>query len=219
MARTQTIEAIILSGRDFGEADKLLTVFSRQLGKITLLAKGVRRIKSRKGGNVDVLNNARLSIVQGKSLPIVTEAETISSHGAIKENLSAAIYAYYVVELINTLTVEEQEHHEVYLLLRDSLAALEKSPRRIIIHAFEIKLLGLLGFWDSRLLGKNDEKLLELTRKIEVQSLKELVTNKFDSGDVISLGQLTRKQLEYVAEHEFNSPKILAQLRQSLQQA
>lgn len=216
MSKTQSIEAIVLSARDFGEADRLLTVYSKQHGKMTLLAKGVRKIKSRKGGNVDVLNDVQMHLVFGQSIPIITEAESLNSFVLLKENLSASIYASYIVELINVLTAEAQEQPEIFRLLKQTLETLAKSPRRIVVHAFEVKLLLLLGFWHTEDLGRLDKKLLELARKIEVQSFEKLVDEQYDAGDLVSLGRLTRKRLENVAEQEFKSPKVLAQLRQSL---
>lgn len=219
MAKTQAIEAIVLSAKNFGEADKLLTVFSKEHGKMKLLAKGVRKIKSRKGGNVDILNDVQMHIVYGHSLPIITEAQAINSFLPLKENLSAAMYASYIVELINVLTVEQQEQIELFYLLKQTLQTLAKAPRRIIIHAFEIKLLASIGFWSVSDLVEKDQKLLELARKMEVQSFEKLAQENYDTNDIVAVGQITRKRLEFVAEQEFKSPKVLTQLRQSLQQA
>ena len=75
--RTFSSEGIILKRVDFGEADRLITIFTKNRGKITSLAKGIRRIESRRSGNVELLNKAKLSFAESRSLPILTEAESL----------------------------------------------------------------------------------------------------------------------------------------------
>src|SRR5204862_133184 len=148
-------------------ADKIVTLFSKQHGKLITIAKGVRKIRSRRGGNIDLLNYVTLSLVHGQSMQIITEAQVISSFGELKSNLATAVIGYYIVELVNIFTVEDQVHPDIFRMLKDVLEALAKKPKRLYIQAFEIKLLKSLGFWDSRELVK-EPALLALATKIEV---------------------------------------------------
>ncbi|MBI2622470.1 DNA repair protein RecO, partial [Candidatus Microgenomates bacterium] len=72
--RSYRAEGIILKRTNFGEADRFLTVFSKRHGKIKILAKGVRRITSRRGPNIELFNLATLYIHKGRHLDILTEA-------------------------------------------------------------------------------------------------------------------------------------------------
>ena len=69
----------MLKRRDQGEADRLLTVFAER-GKVTLLAKGVRRQASRKAGHLEPFTHVELLVAKGKSLDLVTQAETVEAH-------------------------------------------------------------------------------------------------------------------------------------------
>ncbi len=215
--RTQVVEAIILSQRDFGEADRLLIVYAKQLGKITILGKGVRRIKSRRGGNLDVLNYVTISLAYGQTFWLVTEASVISSFQEMKENLSKSLYGYYLAELINTLTPEEEPSLTVFYLLRDTLSLFSKHPRRILILAFEIKLLHALGFFNADELHTKNVELVALAAQFQVQSLQKLLSLELEQQIMSELSGVVRKELLEVAEHEFRSPKILAQLRTQIE--
>jgi len=216
MPRAQVVEAIVLASKDYGEADRLIILFTKQFGKMTVLGKGVRRIKSRRGGNIDLLNHVTLRLAFGQSFPLVTEADVINSFLPIKEKLSTAVYAYYILEIVNDLTVENQEHLDIFYLLLQTLTILAHQPKRILIHAFEIKFLKALGFWNPAAVPKDDDQLLDLARHIAVQSLQDLVKNQPDDAAVLRLGKITRKRLEDVAEKEFKSPKIRQKLQEYL---
>jgi hypothetical protein len=71
--RLYRLSGIVLRRRDLGEADRLLTVFTRDRGKVTLLAKGVRRAASRKAGHLEPFTHTDLLVAKGASLDLVTQ--------------------------------------------------------------------------------------------------------------------------------------------------
>jgi DNA repair protein RecO (recombination protein O) len=146
--RTYRTEAIILKRLNLGEADRLLTVFSKHYGKLRLMAKGVRRLSSRKKGHLELFSQSRLFIAKAKNLDLITEAETVHNFPQLRKNLSHVQTAYLFCELIDQLTAEGQEHQAVYQLLLSSFLQLDRqsiAPDRLIVF-FEKKLLQLLGF-------------------------------------------------------------------------
>src|SRR5687768_9809563 len=100
MAREKTYrtEAIVLRRTDFGEADRLLTLFSRELGKIKAIAKGARKPQSRKTGHVELFMRTQFLIAQGRDLDIITQAEMVEGYQALREDLVRTTYASYAVE-------------------------------------------------------------------------------------------------------------------------
>lgn len=147
MPGSYKIEAIVLKRVNFGEADRLVTVFSKYRGKLTLLAKGIRRLTSRKKGHLELFNRVKLQIANGKNLDIITEAETINSFSRLRRNLNRVRIAYLLLELVDKLTAENQEHEEVYVLLCDTLSLLDgETATNNLIADFEARLLTLLGF-------------------------------------------------------------------------
>ena len=122
--RTYRTEGIILRRTNFGEADRLLTIFTKNHGKIRCRAPGIRKTISRKGAHLELFNLSSLFLAQGKSLDIVTEAQTINNFSAIRKDLSKIWIAYYFCELVESLCAERQENWEVFDLLKKSLEKL-----------------------------------------------------------------------------------------------
>ena len=107
-------EGVILKRKNFGEADRILTVFTQSRGKISIVAKGVRRITSRRAGNVELLNRVSLFLYQGKGMSILTEAEGLENFEKLKSDLSLSTVAFHIIELVDKLTAENQENRILY---------------------------------------------------------------------------------------------------------
>ncbi|MGB3905105.1 MAG: DNA repair protein RecO [Anaerolineae bacterium] len=145
--RLYRTEAIILRRQDFGEADKLLTLYTTGLGKTRVLAKGVRKPKSRKSGHVELFTHSDLLIAKGKSLDIVTQAETIHSFLPIRSELLRTSYAYYAAELLDRFTEEGEENRPLFDLLLDTLFRLgDSEDLDLVLRYFELRLLGYVGY-------------------------------------------------------------------------
>ena len=129
--RLYRVAAIVLKRRDQGEADRLLTVLTRERGKVTLLAKGVRRTASRKAGHIEPFTHVELLVAKGKSLDLVTQAETIEAHRHLREDLWRSSWAYYVVELADAFVQDDDPHQLLFDLLLETLGRLngEADPR------------------------------------------------------------------------------------------
>ncbi len=140
---TYSCSAIVLKRLDFGEADRILTLYTKHRGKIKAIAKSVRKPTSRKGGNLELFNYCRLSIAEGKSLDIITEAEAIDTFLDIRNDIETVGRAFCVAELLDRLTPERDPNPDLFKLTltvyRDlSPANLRKYARQII---------KILGFW------------------------------------------------------------------------
>lgn len=146
--RSFKVEGIIIKRRNFGEADRILTVFTKRGGKIQIKALGVRKITSRRSPHIELLNYSLLSLHKGRNLPILTEAQTLEDFSSIKDNLIKVGFAYHICELIDGLCPENQENKTVFFLTLKSLERLSKEKQIVdIIHEFEIALLANLGFY------------------------------------------------------------------------
>jgi len=139
-------EAIILKRVNFGEADKILTIFSRHYGKLRVIAKGARKINSRKGGNLELFNHVNLHLAKGKNLDIITEVELANSFKNWRRNLTRVGVAYYLAELTDRLTAEAQKNTDVFFLLKRYLKRLESDHLGQLIRGFEEEMLNELGF-------------------------------------------------------------------------
>ena len=77
--RLYRTEAIVLRRADLGEADRLLTIFTPERGKLRVVAKGARKVGSRKGGHVELFTRSNLLIAKARELDIVSQAETVEA--------------------------------------------------------------------------------------------------------------------------------------------
>ncbi len=146
-ARTLRVEGIILQHADWGEADRLVTIFTREHGKIRAIAKGVRKPRSRKAGHLEPITRASLLLARGRDLFILTQAEANETYTDIREDLVSLCYAAYLIELLASFTYEEEENQTLYRLLANSLSRLNQGdePQRVM-HYYEIRLLELVGY-------------------------------------------------------------------------
>jgi DNA repair protein RecO (recombination protein O) len=145
--RLYRVAAIVLKRRDQGEADRLLTILARERGKVTLLAKGVRRQASRKAGHVEPFTYVELLVARGKSLDLVTQAETIEAHRHLREDLWRSAWSYYVVELVDAFIQDEDPHQLLFDLLLETLGRLERGDDpALVVRYYELHLLALTGY-------------------------------------------------------------------------
>ncbi len=145
--RSLRVEAIVLRHNDFGEADRMLVLFTRELGKVRAIAKGVRKLHSRKAGHLEPFTRTSLLLARGREMFIVTQAEIIVSSSELRADLTLLSYAAYVVELLDRFTYEEGENRALYRLVTNTLTRLAAEPdARLPLRYYEIRLLDLLGF-------------------------------------------------------------------------
>ena len=138
---------IVLRQRRLGEADKILTLFTPNLGKLDAVAKGVRRPRSKLAGHVEPLTYTSLMLARGRELDIVTQAQTIESFSTLREDLDRTGRALYAAELVDRFTPERQESFQVFRLLLETLGRLATEEQLdITLRFFEVRLLGHLGY-------------------------------------------------------------------------
>lgn len=146
--RSFRTHALILKRRDFGEADRLLTVVTPRHGKIDVIAKGARRAVSSKTGHVELFTCADMLISRGRSLDMVEQAEMIEPYLGIREDLQRGAYASYTAELMDRFTATgEDDLSALFKLLNATFERLcvDDDPR-LAVRYYEIRLLDLVGF-------------------------------------------------------------------------
>ncbi|MFL7814223.1 MAG: DNA repair protein RecO [Anaerolineales bacterium] len=140
-------EGIILRRRDFGESDRILVVFTRKLGRISAIAKGSRKPSSKIAGHLEVFMRSSFLISRGRNLHLITQAEVLESFDHLREDLTGIGIGSYVVELVDAVTYEEGSNLKLYDLLAETLRTLDSGlDPAVILHYFELHLLGLSGF-------------------------------------------------------------------------
>lgn len=152
LPKTFSDQAIILKRHNYGEADRILTVFTHQYGKFSCIAKGVRKITSKKSPHIELFTHCKLYFVNGKNLPLVTEAQTIGTFSYLKNNLESTRLAFGGLELLDRLLVDEQPQPNVFaaflklLTYLDGTNELLETKQTLLVSRFQLKILEELGF-------------------------------------------------------------------------
>lgn len=145
--RSRRVEALILRHQRWGEADRILTIFSKENGKLRVIAKGVRKTTSRKSGHVELYMQTALQLAQGRDFWILTQAEAINSFLPLREDLQRMGVASYVIELLDKFTYEDGPNPQLYKLVVETLERLTtEASTFVILRFFEMRLMDMLGY-------------------------------------------------------------------------
>src|SRR4051794_25036663 len=132
---------------DLGEADRIVTLFSRDEGKVRAVAKGVRRTTSRSAGHLEPFTLSDVLLAVGRDLDVVSQADTLDAFREIREDLDLTTHAFYLTELVDLLTEDRSENRAVYEILVAGLCHLrEEANARLVLITFHLRLLEALGY-------------------------------------------------------------------------
>jgi DNA repair protein RecO (recombination protein O) len=147
-------EGVVLRTQKLGEADRIVTVLTRRHGKVRAVAKGVRRTKSKFGARLEPFSHVDLQLYTGRTLDIVSQAESIRSYGSvIAGNYPAYTAGTAVLETADRLTAEEKEPSlRLFLLVIGALRALSDRthPAGLVLDAFLLRAMSVAG-WEPAL--------------------------------------------------------------------
>ena len=141
-------EGIIIGKRNFFEADQILTIFTRDYGKIQVKAKGLKRSLAKMAGHLEIFNYSKIDLVKGKNFFIVTGAETIDSFSDLREDFTKVSILYYFSEILVKILEEDIRHKNTFnffLSILENLRAGDIDEEILMIY-FELGILSHLGF-------------------------------------------------------------------------
>jgi DNA repair protein RecO (recombination protein O) len=139
-------EGIVLKTIKLGEADRIVTIFTRGNGKVRAVAKGVRKTKSRFGARLEPFTHVELLIYKGRNLDTVTGADIVSSFDSIRTDYHRLTAAAVLVEMVDKITPDTERAASTYNLLLDGLRAIALIESESIVPAFLVKLLSISGY-------------------------------------------------------------------------
>jgi DNA repair protein RecO (recombination protein O) len=145
--RSYQTPAIIIKKTRLGEADRILTLYTPELGKIQGIAKAVRRPKSKLSGHLELLIYSQVTLARGKNIDTIIGSQTINSFIPIRNNLNLISYACYIIEILNQFTAEDHPDRGMFDLLLNTLERLcTSSNPGLLMRYFEINLLKKAGY-------------------------------------------------------------------------
>jgi DNA repair protein RecO (recombination protein O) len=218
MEDTFRASAIVLSSQPFREYDSRKVVYSLEKGKLDLVARGVKKIKSKLSAHLEPLSLSEIMVVRGRQFDYVGAAMSRNCYSAIKNNLFSLEAAGRAINVFNKLVDKEETEEEIFLLLKDFLDFLDQESDSLQSKSLEIwsdffilKLLSLSGYkpemWNCRRCQKKispENNFFDLNRG-------GLVCGKCsqESRDIISVSDNCIKVLRQSLEKDFDSLKKL----------
>ena len=139
-------EALVLSTRDSGEADRLVVLFSREHGKIPATAYGARRPRSRLAGTVQTFAHVLVSLMPGRQLDTIGQCEVKRSFSEVREDITLMTYASFLTELVSELWPDRSPEPAAFDVLLGAFSLLPERNSRLVAMAGAWQLLALAGF-------------------------------------------------------------------------
>lgn len=202
-------EAVVLSRRNYGEADRIVTFFTRDFGKIVALAKGVRRPRSKKAGHLELGNWCKIFVARGKNLDLLTEIELKHAFGINEFSENKANRIYHLLEIIKNLTPEGQKSQSSFILLIHFLKQINSGEDfNLVSTTFKIKLLNNLGFFSSRQFKDSKAKdVLSLFEDETYEDIKRRI--KLTDNSYLKVLDFLDSMIEDLTEQKLRTSKFL----------
>lgn len=170
---------IILKNFPLGEADELLTIYTRQEGKLRVVARGMRRIKSRLAGVLQCLNEVEFesagSSRRSGAIPVVVSARLLTMNEYLRLNLKKFAFALVAVETLYRLTPDNEPSEDAYEALLDFLQGLNQADPDRAVREFQLRLLQVFGFAPA---SQGEVKASELDRMLGEVMEREIKSKK-----------------------------------------
>jgi DNA repair protein RecO (recombination protein O) len=143
-------EGIVLKSMEYQEADKIVTIYTKDYGKITAIAKGVRKTKSKFGSSLEILTYSIFLFYKGRNLDIVSQTEILESFFSASKEVIKFAFAANCVEVVNRLTEEREINIGLFNLLKEVLHYLrESNDPKLLSLSFKWQTMSILGYRPS----------------------------------------------------------------------
>lgn len=142
-------EGIVLKTIKLGEADRIVTLYTRESGKVRAVAKGIRKTKSRFGGRLEPFTRAQLLIYRGRNLDTITSADILTSFDGVRRDYLKLTSAAALVDIVEKITPDREAASDIYSLLCGGLGALADGGGCAVVPGFLVKLLSISGYHPS----------------------------------------------------------------------
>ncbi|MFH1244328.1 MAG: DNA repair protein RecO [bacterium] len=140
------LEGIIINRQVVKDSDRFLTIFTKEMGKISVYARGIRSITSKRGSQLDLFSHIKFELIEQHDRRTLTSVELLDGHHVSKDKLENISRLFQIGELIDALLPEDDPHPDVYALLKTALTHLHRFATPDYLYRFKKKLLLLLGY-------------------------------------------------------------------------
>ena len=158
---TFKVEAVVLKTDDFGDANRVVTLFTKEYGKIEANAYGCRRARSPLSGTLQMFNHISAQLTRGTQVDTIREADILHFYDALTKDLTRLAYASFFFEIVNRMTFPRQSELETFSLLTNSLPVLSKRNPKVAA------LIGACQFMETSGVQLNFDRCVHCGVEIE----------------------------------------------------
>jgi DNA repair protein RecO (recombination protein O) len=144
----RSVQGIVLRSMDYGEGNKIISLFTAELGKVSVMARGAKKVKSRYAAVTQVFTYGDFVLFKQKGqMGTLNSADIIEAHHGLREDLNKSAYSAYLVEMTDRMLGDEEGSAYLFEQLRAGLHAMEENKdMQIIVHLYEMKMFELAGY-------------------------------------------------------------------------
>ncbi len=218
-------DGIVLGHRNLGEADKILTIFSPEKGKIHAVARGVRRPRNPILAGSQLFTYSSFLIMEGRSLDNISQCQIKESFYKIRQDLVCMAYGLYFAELLRASTPMEDKNEELFRFLLKTMYLLQTwEDIEVLSRIYEIKLMAIQGFtpeifrcvgcgkkaFDKILFSvsmggvlcmncrENDKTAIGITPDT-LKTLRKMLMGTYEQLESLQVKEYTKKQLKNIS--------------------
>ena len=162
--------AFVLRRVNFGDSDRYITLFSKNNGKVEVVARGIRKITSRRASSVELLNLIEFQAIRTSKNFILTEVKLVDSFEHLKKELDHIKKVFLICELVDAVLPSGVIHRDVFELIERASNKVSDNEKNMSY--FQAKLLALLGFWDGRSSFKNANHVASVFEQVIERKLR-----------------------------------------------
>lgn len=185
---------------ELNEADTIYSILTRFHGRIEAIAKGIRKLKSRKRGNIDLLTESNLSFAKGRNLDIITEAELIDDFSNVKDSLDKTYTLFYICNLLSRFLQPGDDYRFIYDLVIKLLKLLSSDYSPLYLRAFELHFLSINGYEPDTTVCQKCGKSLSESSLISVDPINTGFTCQC-SKNRLKVDKVSIKTIKYMKTH------------------
>jgi len=173
-------EGIVLKSIEYGDADKIVTLYTKNYGKIQAIAKGVRKTKSKFGSSIEILTHSMFLIYKGKNIDIISQTEILESFFTASKEIIKFAFASNCIEVLDKISIEGEINFDLFFLLREVLHYLKeaKDPKLLTL-SFKWKTLTIIGYKPSL------DRCIICDSKLEALEVQKEIYFNISEGGVI----------------------------------
>jgi DNA repair protein RecO (recombination protein O) len=141
------VEGIVIRSMDYGESNRIIAIYTRHNGKMSVMVRGAKKMNSRLASVTQLFTHGEFVMFKTSSMGTLNQGEPYDSHRKLREGLHMSAYSAYVVELIDRIVPESESNEMMFEQLKASLEAIESGKdAAIVLHIMEMKMLAAAGY-------------------------------------------------------------------------